>query len=336
MRAAIINVTGYAGVDLARLLSRHPHVRLAEVTGRSQAGQRLKDVFPHLGRLDLTIRGDVADADVIFSALPHKASAEVLAPLVGQGRKLIDVAADFRLHDRAEYEQTYEVIHPAPHLLAQAVYGLPELHAREIGAAELVANPGCYPTGAILALAPAIKHGLIEPDVIVDAKSGASGAGRNAKLEYSYSEMNESVSAYALRGHRHRPEIRQELTSLSDEEVHVTFVPHLIPMTRGILTTCYARLRRPVDQDELRMLYRDFYRDSPFTRLVDTPPQTKWTAGSNECLLYPTVDQRENRLIALAVLDNLVKGAAGQAVQNMNLMCGFDQTCGLEQPALYP
>ncbi len=336
MRAAIINVTGYAGVDLARLLSRHPHVRLTEVTGRSQAGQRLADVFPHLGHLDLTIRGDVQDADIIFSALPHKASAEVLAPLVGQGRKLIDVAADFRLKDLAEYEATYEVKHPAPHLLAQAVYGLPELHAQDIAKAELVANPGCYPTGAILALAPAVKYGLIEPDIIVDAKSGASGAGRSAKVEYSYSEMNESVAAYALQGHRHRPEIRQELSGLTSEEVHVTFVPHLIPMTRGILTTCYARLRRQISADDLRTMYDEFYRDAPFTRLVATSPQTKWTAGSNECLVYPTIDQRENRLIALAVLDNLVKGAAGQAVQNMNLMCGFEQTCGLQQPALYP
>ena len=336
MRAAIINVTGYAGVDLARLLSRHPHVNLTEVTGRSQAGQRLRDVFPHLGHLDLTIRGDVQDADIIFSALPHKASAEVLAPLVGQGRKLIDVAADFRLKDLAEYETTYEVKHPAPHLLAGAVYGLPELHAHDIAKAELVANPGCYPTGAILALAPAIKCGLIEPDIIVDAKSGASGAGRSAKIEYSYSEMNESVAAYALQGHRHRPEIRQELGGLTGEEVHVTFVPHLIPMTRGILTTCYARLRRPISPDDLRAMYDEFYRDAPFTRLVSTSPQTKWTAGSNECLVYPTVDQRENRLIALAALDNLVKGAAGQAVQNMNLMCGFEQTCGLQQPALYP
>lgn len=336
MRAAIINVTGYAGVDLARLLGRHPHVRLTEVTGRSQAGQRLKDVFPHLGHIDLTIRGEVEEADVIFSALPHKASAEVLAPLVGQGRKLIDVAADFRLKDLAEYEETYEVTHPAPHLLAQAVYGLPELHAAEIARAELVANPGCYPTGAILALAPAIKHGLIEPDVIVDAKSGVSGAGRNAKIEYSYSELNESVAAYSLGGHRHRPEIRQELSGLSDSEVHVTFVPHLIPMTRGILATCYARLRRTIDPAELREVYDAFYRDAPFTRLVATPPQTKWTAGSNECLVYPTIDRRENRLIAVAALDNLVKGAAGQAVQNMNLMCGFDETCGLQQPALYP
>jgi N-acetyl-gamma-glutamyl-phosphate reductase len=336
VRAAIINVTGYAGVDLARLLSRHPHVRLTEVTGRSQAGQRLADVFPHLGHLDLTIRGDVQDADIIFSALPHKASAEVLAPLVGQGRKLIDVAADFRLKDLAEYEATYEVKHPAPHLLAQAVYGLPELHAQDIAKAELVANPGCYPTGAILALAPAVKYGLIEPDIIVDAKSGASGAGRSAKVEYSYSEMNESVAAYALQGHRHRPEIRQELSGLTSEEVHVTFVPHLIPMTRGILTTCYARLRRQISADDLRTMYDEFYRDAPFTRLVATSPQTKWTAGSNECLVYPTIDQRENRLIALAVLDNLVKGAAGQAVQNMNLMCGFEQTCGLQQPALYP
>ncbi len=336
MRAAIINVTGYAGVDLARLLSRHPHVKLTEVTGRSQVGQRLRDVFPHLDDLDLTIQGEVRDADIIFSALPHKASAEVLAPMTGQGRKIIDVAADFRLKDLAEYERWYQVSHPAPHLLPSAVYGLPELHAEQIARAELVANPGCYPTGAILALAPAMAHGLIEPDVIVDAKSGISGAGRSAEVEYSFSELNESVSAYSVQGHRHQPEIRQELAELARGDVRVTFVPHYIPMTRGILTTCYATLRRQTSDRELHDLYTEFYRQSPFTRVVGVPPRTKWTAGSNECLVHPIVDASGSRLIALAALDNLVKGAAGQAVQNMNLMCGFEQTCGLEQPALFP
>jgi N-acetyl-gamma-glutamyl-phosphate reductase len=323
-------------VDLARLLSRHPRVKLTQVTGRSQAGQLLGDVFPQLDRIPLTITGEVEDADIIFSALPHKASAEVLMKYVGQGRKLIDIAADFRLHDLATYEQWYQVTHPAPQLLPAAVYGLPELHKAQIAQAELVANPGCYPTGAILGLAPAVAHGLIQPDVIVDAKSGVSGAGRNAKLEYSFSELNESVVAYSVEGHRHMPEITQELGELSTSPVEVTFIPHLIPMTRGILTTSYARLKQDVSQSDVVDVYTAFYKDAPFTRILNKPPHTKWASGSNDCLIYPTVDARTGRLIVFSALDNLVKGAGGQAVHNMNIMCGFAQTCGLEQLALFP
>ncbi|MBI4302178.1 MAG: N-acetyl-gamma-glutamyl-phosphate reductase [Chloroflexi bacterium] len=343
MKVGIINVTGYAGVELARLLYRHSGVEIAAVTGRSEAGRSLGKVFPHLADIDLTIGDQVGDVDLALSALPQKASAEALLPLIETGVKVIDISADFRLQDAAEYEQWYGVPHPAPHLLKEAVYGLPELHRSAVASTRLVANPGCYPTSAILALAPAVKEGLIQADIVVDSKSGVSGAGRTLGLTYHYSEANENVSAYGLNGHRHLPEIVNELASLrAGWRPAVTFVPHLIPMTRGILSTCYASLveGRIVSgekgKEELRLLYKDFYKGEPFVKVVDEPPQTKHTQGNNYCLIYPTLDLRTGRLIVVSCLDNLVKGAAGQAIQNMNLMLGFPETMGLEGLALYP
>jgi N-acetyl-gamma-glutamyl-phosphate reductase len=343
MRVAIVNVTGYAGVELARLLLRHPEVQLVQVTGRGQAGQRLVDVFPHLGPIDLVIEPEItASVDVVFSALPHKASAEIAPSVLESGAKFIDISADFRLRDPATYEQWYKVSHPCPELLDEAVYGLPELHREAIRGARLIANPGCYPTSAILALSPVMD--IVEPDIIVDSKSGVSGAGRTLSLTHHYSEANESCQAYGLAGHRHMPEIAQELAAqralrlASDDGVPLalTFVPHLIPMTRGILSTCYARLRQACTIEELRERYRSAYADAPFTRLSEQPPQTKQTWGSNYCLIYPTLDARTGRLIVVACLDNLVKGAAGQAIENMNLMCGFDQRAGLAALPVYP
>jgi N-acetyl-gamma-glutamyl-phosphate reductase len=336
-------VTGYAGTELARLLYRHPDVEVASVSGRSAAGRPLAEVFPHLAPLNLMVEEQVGDVDFVFSALPHAASAEALLPYIGRGLPVADMSADFRLHDVAEYESWYKTAHPAPHLLQEAVFGLPELHRRDVAGARLVAVPGCYPTGAILALAPAVKAGIIEADIIVDAKSGVSGAGRSLGLNYHYAEANESVSAYALDGHRHLAEMRQELSLLAEApELRITFVPHLVPMTRGILSTCYAPIgpgKLAVGEraaDELRCVYQEFYRDEPFVRIVGSPPQTKHTWGSNQCLLYPTVDRRAGRLIIVSCLDNLVKGAAGQAVQNMNLMLGLPETTGLEALAVYP
>lgn len=341
IRVAIINVTGYAGSELARLLYRHPSVRLTSVTGRSAAGQKLSQVFPHLAELDMTITAEAGEADVVFSAMPHKASAEALAPLVKAGVKAIDISADFRLKDARAYPEWYQFDHPAADLLGEAVYGLPEINRAGIQKARLVANPGCYPTSAILAFAPALKAGLVSADVIFDSKSGVSGAGRTLALSSHFCEANENVSAYGLGGHRHLPEIVQELTSANGNRmVRVTFIPHLIPMTRGILTTCYAPLLEGKlganPKEALKQIYRDFYKGMPFTRVVDAPPQTKHTLGSNLCLVHPTIDVRANRLVVVSVLDNLVKGAAGQAIQNMNLMCGFPETAGLEGVAVYP
>jgi len=343
MKAGIINITGYAGVELARLLYHHPQVKLTSVTGRSAAGQTLGQVFPHLADLALPINAELDDVDVVFSALPHRASAEALLPAIKQGKKVVDLSADFRLKDVTEYENWYEVTHPCPELLAEAVFGLPELNRSSVAASRLIANPGCYPTSAILALAPAVKARLIQPEIIVDSKSGVSGAGRTLGLMYHFAEANENVSAYALDGHRHLPEIVQELQKLSlQPTLSVTFLPHLIPMTRGILSSCYAKMVEgklasgEKGKEEIRQLYRDFYGGEPFVRVVDTPPQTKQTLGNNMCLIYPTIDVRTDRLIVISCIDNLVKGAAGQAIQNMNLMCGFPETMGLDDLAVYP
>ncbi len=336
INVGILNVTGYIGIDLARLLHQHPGVNLVSVTGRSAAGQRLGEVFPHMADVDLTIEGELGDVDFAFSALPHGASAQSVVSLLEQDVKVIDVSADFRLKDADEYESWYKVAHPVPELLNEAVYGLPELYRAEVSEARLVANPGCYPTGAILALAPAVAEDLVNPDMIIDSKSGVSGAGRALAMKTHYVEANENTSAYALQGHRHLPEIVQELQGYTETTISVSFVPHLVPMTRGILSTCYATLKKREDAERIRELYRDFYRDEQFIRVVDTPPGTKHTWGSNLCLIYPTVDERTGRLIVVSCIDNLVKGGAGQALQNMNLMLGLPQVMGLEALPVYP
>ena len=345
VRVGIINVTGYAGAELARLLYAHPEARLTSVSGRSAAGKPLAEVFPHLAAYDLTLGEEIGDVDFAFSALPHAASAEALAPLVRAGVPVVDISADFRLRDPQEYARWYGCEHPAPDLLARAAYGLTELNRDAVRSSRLVANPGCYPESALLALAPAVKEGIVGPDVIIDSKSGVSGAGRTLGLAYHFAEANESVSAYGLAGHRHLPEIVQELTAMwpqaevpSPPQPKVTFTPHLIPMTRGILSTCYAPLLPGAVRtgDQARELYREFYKGEPFVRIVDAPPASKQVAGSNVCLVHPTVDARTERLVVVSVIDNLVKGAAGQAIQNMNAMLGLSETAGLETPAVYP
>ena len=347
MKVGIINVTGYAGCELVRILRHHPEVEIASVTGRSAAGQPLGQVFPHLDNLELEVTADLCDElDLVFSALPHKASAEACIPLLEQGVKVVDISADFRLKQADVYRQWYGVEHPDPTYLEEAVYGLTELNRAAVADARLVANPGCYPSSAILALAPAIKHGLIGRDIIVDSKSGVSGAGRSLSLTTHFSEVNENVMAYSVSGHRHLPEISQELDTIgqqsgADAPVNLTFLTHLIPMTRGILSSCYAPLREDAAQDpeaseRIRRMYQDFYADDAFVQVTNTPPQTKQTLGNNQCLIYPVVDSRTNRLIVISCLDNLVKGAAGQAVQNMNLMCGYPEEMSLEALAVYP
>jgi len=342
-KISIINITSYVGAELARLLCRHPGVQIISITSRSEVGKRLEEVLPHLSEIDLSIETEPKEADLVFSSLPHKASAEAILPLIKRGIRVVDLSADFRLKEAEEYQRWYDFTHPAPEFLKEAVYGLTEFHRSQVAHSSLVANPGCYPVGALLALAPAVKEGLIYPDIIVDSKSGVSGAGRTLSLGTHYSEANENVSAYALEGHRHLPEILQELKALRpDFSPSLTFLPHLVPMTRGILSSCYAQLAEGKIASsqkgiaELRQIYRDFYKGEPFVRVVDAPPQTKHTWGSNLCLIHPTIDLRTNRLIVISCLDNLVKGGAGQAVQNMNLMLGFPETMGLEELAIYP
>ena len=343
MKVGIINITGYAGSELARILYRHPEVEVTSVTGRSAAGQQLNDVFPHLSAMDLTIEPELSGSlDLVFSALPHKASAEACIPVLEQGVKVVDISADFRLKQADEYEEWYGVAHQDPTYLEEAVYGLTELHREDVKPARLVANPGCYPTSAILGLAPAVSQGIVNQDIIVDSKSGVSGGGRSLTLTNHFSEVNENVFAYALNGHRHLPEITQELTPLAGKPINLTFLTHLIPMTRGILSSCYATLTDPEEwtgdggKKKIMDLYRDYYADDPFVQVVPASPQTKHTLGNNLCLVHPVIDERTGRLIVISCLDNLVKGAAGQAVQNMNVMCGFPEETSLEALAVYP
>jgi len=338
-RVGIINVTGFAGMEAARLLWSHPEASVVAATGRSLAGQLLGEAFPSLAVYgDFRITEEIdADVDIVFSALPTAASAAACAPFVRAGVRVIDIAADFRLKDPAAFQEWFGKPHPAPDLLSQAVYGLPEVNRREIARASLVANPGCYPTAAILAMAPAIAAGLVEEHVVVDAKSGISGAGRGSGGGFSYAEVNEDVSAYKIANHNHQPEIAQELSALREGPgVKVTFVPHLVPMTRGIHATCYAPLRRSISRAEVMSVYRGFYDEAPFTRVVDAPPHTKHTLGTNMCLVHPVIDERNGMFVAVGVLDNLGKGAAGQAIENMNLMLGLPQGEGLNLPAVYP
>jgi N-acetyl-gamma-glutamyl-phosphate reductase len=341
-RVGIINVTGYVGIELARLLSQHPDVELVSVTGRSAAGQKLGRIFPHLSSIDLTIEAKLGDVDIAFSAMPHEESAKEVIPLLNCGKKVIDMSADFRLKDPGDYQRWYGFAHPAPHLLNSAVYGIPELRRQQIAVSHLVANPGCYSTCSILALAPALAAGIIEQDIIIDAKSGVSGAGRGLKLGSLFSEVDEDLTAYSVDGHRHLPEIVQELNSVFHGEApKITFVPHLIPMTRGMLASCYSKIipgkilgKNP--GEAIRKIYLDFYKDEPFIRIVEESPHTKHIQGSNYCHIYPTYDSRTGRLMVFSCIDNLGKGAAGQGVQNMNVMLGLPETLGLTAPALFP
>lgn len=340
-RVGIINVTGFAGIEAARLLLNHPEARIVAATGRSLAGKRLAEAFPPLRPYrDLMITAEIDESvDVVFSALPTGESAKACLPFINAGVKCVDIAADFRLREPGAFEQWIGggQPHPSPELLAEAVYGLPELNRDRIAAARIVANPGCYPAASVLALAPAFAAGLVTDQVVVDAKSGISGAGRGSGGGYSYSDVNEDTSAYKIASHNHQPEIQQELAALREgPSPKVTFVPHLVPMTRGIHATCYAPLSRRVSQQEVDEVYREFYDPAPFTAVADSPPHTKHTLGNNMCLVHPVVDERNGMLVSIGVLDNLVKGAAGQAIENMNLMLGLHQTAGLNLAAVYP
>jgi N-acetyl-gamma-glutamyl-phosphate reductase len=346
VRVGIIGASGYVGGELIRLLERHPNARIVGLQGRGREQEPIGTSHPHLGRTGHRIDSTLPDADAVFLALPHGAAAELVPDLVAKGLKVIDLGPDFRLRDPADYPRWYGFEHPTPDLLAKSVYGLPELHRMELsGLADadtaIVGSPGCYPTATVLALAPLARAGLIG-DLVVDAKSGVSGAGREAKPELTYSEVNESVKAYGIGGHRHVAEIEQELAWLGPSvdanpgARPVDFLPHLIPMTRGILSACHVRPTRPVTQAELRALYREAYLDEPFVELVDSPPTTGQVLGSNFLRVHVTADERTGRVLAIGVEDNLVKGAAGQAVQAFNLVFGLPETAGLEQLPLAP
>jgi N-acetyl-gamma-glutamyl-phosphate reductase len=321
---AVIGASGYTGALAAALVARHPHFHLVSVTSRSDAGVRLDELYPH-HRVALVLEAldeSTIEADAAIVALPHGASAPVVAALHERGLKVVDLSADFRLHDLAVYERFY-VPHPHPELIAGAVYGLPERYRAQIARATIVASPGCFPTAAILALAPLAPY---LDDVVIDAKTGISGAGRAPTARTHFVAADENVTPYAVATHRHVPEMEQELASAGANDLRVTFVPHLVPVDQGELLSCYATLREPVDA---RALLQDAYADEPFIELVDRPPGMRDVRDTNYCAIHVHADERTGKVMVFAAIDNLWKGSSSQALQSLNLMFGYDETAGL-------
>jgi N-acetyl-gamma-glutamyl-phosphate reductase len=343
-KVGIIGATGYTGVELLRLLVHHPQVEVTALTSQKYAGVPIDQVFPSLTKgLDLkceelSVEQISKKTDFVFTAVPHKTAMEIVPKFYRQGKRTVDLSADFRLNDPNIYEKWYQK-HTAADLLPEAVYGLPELHRDKIRLAKIVGNPGCYPTGALIGLVPLVKKGLISLEgIVVDSKSGVSGAGRDAVLESLFCEVNEGVKAYKIFAHRHTPEIDQELSLLARKEVKVTFVPHLIPMDRGILSSLYVHVVKKMRAEELLDVFHDFYRGEPFVRIYPKGkfPNTKDVRGSNFCDIGVAVSEPDNRAVIVTAIDNLVKGASGEAVQNMNIMLGYPETMGLEVLPLFP
>jgi N-acetyl-gamma-glutamyl-phosphate reductase len=344
IKVSVIGASGYGGAETVRLLATHPHVRLVHVTAETKRGEVMSSLYPNLrGFVDQEmIEADLprigSASDVTIVSLPSGMAMNLVPELLKQGSKVIDVAADFRLKQADLYPQWYKLSHTAPEYLGEAVYGLPELHREAIARARLVANPGCYPAAAILALAPLLGSGKVRTEgIVIDAKSGVSGAGRGGGGGFGFSETNENVRAYSVVGHNHTAEIEQELSGLAGVTVQVVFTPHLIPMTRGILVTAYVPLSSDLSEADALALYHRVYGQAPFVRVLDTfLPETKATLGSNFCDVTVRVNRRAGMAIAIAAIDNLGKGAAGQAVQNLNLMCGLPEETGLKFPGVYP
>lgn len=345
IRVAVVGASGYTGVELLRLLISHPAVEITALTSESYADSPIEEAFPSLfGVLKLTCKRfdarEVAKrADVIFLAVPHKTAMTAAVELFPSGRKIIDLSADFRFRDPAVYRQWYGVDHEAPELLKEAVYALPEFYRQQLTAARLAAAPGCYPTAVLLGLLPLLKREVVDPDSLtIDAISGASGAGRKPDLSLHFAELYDNCKAYKVACHRHTPEIEQELSRCIGREALVTFTPHLVGTVRGILATITATLVTSKDEGELRALYRDWYQNEPFVRILPEGrfPETKQVRGSNFCDIGLTVDVRTRRVIVVTAIDNLVKGASGQAIQAMNVMMGLDERTGLQLAPLYP
>lgn len=342
LKCGIVGGTGYTGVELLRLLARHPQAEVSVVTSRGEAGRAVADLFPNLrGYISLDFEAPqlerLAECDVVFFATPNGTAMKQVPALLEAGVKVIDLAADFRLKDADVWEQWYGMPHACPDLLDEAVYGLPELNREKIRTARLIANPGCYPTATTLGLLPLIKNELVDIErVIADAKSGVSGAGRKAQVGSLLAEAGESFKAYAVPGHRHWPEITQVLSDVAGREVGLDFVPHLLPMIRGIHVTLYSSLISEVGR--LQDVYEAFYRDEPFVDVLPegAHPETRSCKGANTCRMAVHRPRDGKTVIVLSVIDNLVKGAAGQAVQNMNLMAGFEESAGLDIVALLP
>jgi len=344
IRASIIGASGYGGAEAVRLLTTHPQIDIAHVTADTQKGQGMSSLYPNLRRfVDQTmIEADAEaigrDSDVTFVSLPSGKAMHMVLPLLEGGSKVIDIAADFRLHDASLYPVWYKFEHVAPTYLGEAVYGLPELHRHEIRQTRLLANPGCYPAASLLALLPLIRSSKAQTSgIVIDAKSGVSGAGRGGGGGGGYAEVNENLSAYSVTAHNHTAEIEQELSGAAGSPIRVVFTPHLVPMTRGILATVYVPLAEELQESEALALYDEMYADEPFVRVLhDALPQTKATLGSNYCDVTVRINPRTQTAIAIAAIDNLGRGAAGQAIQNMNLMFNLPETTGLAFPGVFP
>jgi N-acetyl-gamma-glutamyl-phosphate reductase len=343
-KVGIVGATGYTGAELLRLLLHHPEVEVTALTSQKYAGVPIDQVFPSLMKSlelkceELTVGQISKKTDFIFTAVPHKTAMETVPLFYRLGKKVVDLSADFRLRDPAVYERWYQK-HTASDLLRESVYGLPELHRDKIRSAKIVGNPGCYPTGALIGLIPLVKKGLVSLEgIVVDSKSGVSGAGRDVVLESLFCEVNEGVKAYKIFAHRHTPEIEQELSQMAQKEIRVTFVPHLIPMDRGILSTLYVRLVKKLKTEELLDAFEDYYREEPFIRIYPKGklPNTKDVRGSNFCDIGVAVSEPDGRAVVITAIDNLVKGASGEAVQNMNIMLGYPETTGLLPTPLFP
>lgn len=347
INVGLVGITGYAGMELARLLAGHPCMRLSMACSRAEAGKRLGEFYPFLEQMpgaDVLIsvfepREAAARCDLVFLAVPAGTAMEMAGPLLDAGVKVVDFSADFRLRDAAVYERWYGRRHSHDGLLRWAVYGLPEIYGADIAQTSLTANPGCYPTSVILGLYAALKNELIESgDIVVDAKSGASGAGRKAAVATLFCEVSDNFRAYGLPRHRHTPEIEQEVSLLAGQEVRLSFNPHLVPMNRGILSTIYARLRAPLSQTDAQRVYEETWANSPWVRVLPTGqlPETRNVRGTMFCDMSVVVDQRTNRLIVVSAIDNVCRGASGQAIANANLMCGLPVTTGLMLCAMMP
>lgn len=335
MKVSVIGATGYTGAELVRLLLHHPQVEIDRLTSESFAGKKISQIYPSI-KCEIVcehLNLNKIKSSFVFTALPHGTSSEIVGRLYDRGIKVVDLSADFRLQNPQLYQKWYGIDHPRKDLLAKSVYGLPEIHKDKIKKASLVANPGCYPTSVILALAPLFKEGMIEEKgIVVDSKSGVSGAGRNPSLKTHFPEVNENINAYQITGHRHIPEMEQELGRLIEGKVNLTFIPHLIPVNRGIFSTCYADLKIKMTTEDIVDVYKKFYNKEPFVEVLPPGifPHTKEVLFSNRCRIGLNVDKRCGKVVVLSVIDNLGKGASGQAIQNMNLMCGFDEKMGLE------
>lgn len=345
MRVGIIGATGYAGGELVRLLMGHKEAEIKWYGSRSYIDKKYCEVYQNMFQIvDDVCMDDNMDelakqVDVIFTATPQGLCASLVNEEILEKTKIIDLSADFRIKDVKTYEEWYKLEHKSPQFIGEAVYGLPEINREDVKKARLIANPGCYPTCSTLSIYPLLKEGLIDPStLIIDAKSGTSGAGRGAKVDNLYCEVNENIKAYGVASHRHTPEIEEQLGYAAGEKVTLNFTPHLIPMNRGILITAYASLKKQADYEEVKAAYDKYYGKERFVRVLeqDICPQTKWVEGSNYVDVNFKIDPRTNRIIMMGAMDNLVKGAAGQAVQNMNLMFGLQEDMGLAQVPMFP